>query len=197
MNEALGLNASAQETERALSELEPDSHGLTVLPFWAGERSTGWHGSARGAILGLSMHTRPVEILRAAMEAVAYRFALIAEALDPFAPGATLVASGGALHASPGWAQTIADVMGRPLEITGAEESSSRGAVLLALEASDKIKSIVEESAHVERIIEPDMIRHARYGKARARQQELYERLVGDQATARLINEAAHNRNEI
>jgi len=33
--------------ELALAELEPDSHGLTVLPFWAGERSTGWSTSAR------------------------------------------------------------------------------------------------------------------------------------------------------
>jgi gluconokinase len=188
MNEALRLSENREETERALGALAPDAHGLTVLPFWAGERSTGWRGEARGAILGLSMHTRPLEILRAAMEAVAYRFALIAEALDPFAPGAALIASGGALSASPVWAQTVADVIGRPLQISGAEESSSRGAVLLALEASDKIKSIGEESAPVERMVEPDMIRHALYGQARWRQEQLYERLVGDKETAQLIN---------
>ena len=32
----------------------PDAHGLTILPFWAGERSTGWNPDARGAILGLT-----------------------------------------------------------------------------------------------------------------------------------------------
>jgi sugar (pentulose or hexulose) kinase len=82
--------------------------------------------------------------------------------------------------------------MGRRLSITGAEESSSRGAVLLALEASDKIKSIGEECAPVEQVIEPDMIRHERYRKARLRQQQLYERLVEDKATAQLINEPRH-----
>jgi gluconokinase len=186
MNETLRL--SGEETESALSALEPDSHGLTVLPFWAGERSTGWRGAARGAILGLSMHTRPVEILRAALEAIAYRFAYIAEALEVFAPGARIIASGGALHASHVWAQIVADVIGRPLTISGAEESSSRGAVLLALEAGDKIKSIGEENVIEERIIEPNRSRQALYSSARDRQQKLYERLVGDEEALRLIN---------
>jgi gluconokinase len=185
MNEALRLSDDAEETEHALAAMEADAHGLTVLPFWAGERSTGWHAHARGAILGLSMHTRPLEILRAAMEAVAYRFAQIAEALFSFAPRARVIASGGALHASRAWAQIVSDVLGRPLSITGAEESSSRGAVLLALEASDKIKNISEESAQVERVVEPSMIRHARYNKARVRHEQFYERLVAHEESPR------------
>ena len=197
MNEALRLEQGAEEIERALAMLEPDAHGLTVLPFWAGERSTGWHPRARGAILGLSMHTRALEILRASMEAVAYRLALIAEALYEFAPGAGLVASGGALHASYVWPQIVSDVLGRPLILTGAEESSSRGAVLLALEASDKIKSIGEERAPVERVIEPDMIRHARYGKAQKRQQKLYELLVAGEEAAHLINQSSRTESEM
>jgi gluconokinase len=190
MNEALRLSPDAATTERALSEMEADSHGLTILPFWAGERSTGWHASARGAILGLTMHTRPLEILRAAMEAVAYRLALVAEALFSFAPDATIHASGGALCASRVWGQTVADVLGRPLLISRAAESSSRGAVLLALEASGKIKDISDESAPTERVIEPDMIRHARYRQALERQRKLYQRLVEDADDAtRFIDE--------
>ena len=101
MKESLTLNDEDESIERALDLIEPDSHGLTVLPFWAGERSPGWSTTARGAILGLTPRTRPVEILRASMEAVAYRFALIADALDAIAPGAEIVASGNALRSSP------------------------------------------------------------------------------------------------
>ncbi|MBD0370179.1 MAG: gluconokinase [Pyrinomonadaceae bacterium] len=181
MNEALRLNLDEAEREEALLSMEADAHGLTVLPFWAGERSTGWRAAARGAIIGLSMHTRPLEIMRAAMEAVAYRLALIAEALFEFAPHSSIIASGGALHASRAWAQIISDALGRQLLITGAEESSSRGAVLLALEASDKIKSFGEgHGVTCERVIKPDMIRHTIYQKARQRQQQLYERLIED-----------------
>jgi gluconokinase len=182
MKDALAIKVDAEEVERALAAVEPDGHGLTLLPFWAGERSTGWAASARGAITGLTMHTRPIEILRAALEAIAYRFALIAGALDRVAlEGAKTVASGGALRASPLWAQMLADVLGRPLTLSGVRESSSRGAALLALEATGKIKSIADAHAPLAQTYEPDRARHARYRAGQERQQKLYEQLICDQ----------------
>jgi gluconokinase len=162
-----------------IAELEPDAHGLTILPFWSGERSTGWSTDARGGIFGLRQKTKPVEIIRATLEAIAYRFALIARALDAVAPGATIFASGNALRSSHAWLQIIADVLGRPLMFGGTAESSIRGAALLALEAVGKIASIEEDSISVEQVFEPDMSRHARYQQGLARQEELYERLYG------------------
>jgi len=161
--------------------MQPDAHGLTILPFWAGERSTGWTSNARGAILGLTMHTRPIEILRAAMEAVSYRFALIARALEPFAPGAEIVASGGALSASVTWSQMLADVLGRPIYLSNVAEASSRGAVLLALEAAGKLNSIKDAPAPFVQRYEPDMARHRRYLAGLERQQKIYERLFADE----------------
>lgn len=179
MKDALAIEGEREEVERAVAALEPDAHGLTILPFWAGERSTGWATAARGAITGLTMHTRPIEILRAAMEAVAYRFALIAGALHTYEfAGAKTVASGGALRASPLWAQMLTDVLGRPLTLSGVRESSSRGAALLALEATGKLKSIADAPAPLAETYEPDMARHARYRAAQERQQKLYELLV-------------------
>ena len=166
------------------SELElpgPDAHGLTVLPFWAGERSTGWNPAAHSAILGLSLQTLPIEILRAAMEAIAYRFALIARALEPFAAGATLVASGNALRSSPTWVQILADVLGRPLLVSELPEASMRGAALLALEAAGKIQSIEKISAPVatagETVFEPNLKHHELYQVGLARQQRSYQKL--------------------
>ena len=54
--------------------MEPGAHGLTVLPLFAGERSTKWRADARAAITGMSIHTSPIEILRASLESVALRF---------------------------------------------------------------------------------------------------------------------------
>jgi gluconokinase len=182
MKDALAIKTDTGEVERALADLEPDAHGLTILPCWAGERSPGWSTAARGAITGLTMHTRPIEILRASMEAVAYRFALIAGALDTFAlAGAKAVASGGALRASPLWAQMLADVLGRALTLSGVRESSSRGAALLALEATGKIKSIADAPAPLAETYEPDLTRHARYRAGQERQQKLYQQLICDQ----------------
>jgi gluconokinase len=159
--------------------MEPDSHGLTILPFWSGERSTGWSPDARAVILGLRQETQPIEIVRAALEAIAYRFALIARALDDITPQATVIASGNALRSSPVRIQILADVLGRPIALGGAAEASIRGAALLALEAVGKIAGIEEVSVSATEIFQPDMTWHARYREGLARQEELYARLFG------------------
>ena len=176
LTESMNVN---DDLEREVAALEPDSHGLTTLPFWSGERSTGWLTDARGGIFGLRQQTKPVEIIRAALESIAYRFALIARALDPIAPDATIFASGNALRSSPVWSQIIADVLGRPLLFGGSAESSMRGAALLALEAVGKIGTIEQDSVSIEQVFEPDMSRHARYQEGLARQEELYRRVYG------------------
>jgi gluconokinase len=177
--ESLNLYGDPATMQEKVAALEPDAHGLTVLPFWSGERSTGWHADARGGIFGLRQQTKPFEIMSAVLESIAYRFALIARALDEVAPNASVTASGNALRSSPVWLQIIADVLGRPLLLGGSAEASSRGAALLALEAVGKIVTIEEDQFVVDQVFEPDMSRHARYQQGLARQEELYERLYG------------------
>ena len=179
LTESMRVNEDLVALEQEIAALEPDSHGLTILPFWSGERSIGWMSDARGSIFGLRQQTTSVEIIRAAFESIAYRFALIARVLDRIAPGATIFASGNALRASPVWSQIIADVLGRPLLFGGSPEASIRGAALLALETVGKIATIEEETVSVEQVFEPDMTRHARYQEGLARQEELYERIFG------------------
>ena len=165
------------DLENRLAALEPDSCGLTVLPFWSGERSTGWSENARGAILGLTQQTKPIEILRAALEAIAYRFALIAEALEGLTGDATIVATGNALRSSRAWLQIIADVLGKGVLLTNVGEASTRGAALLALEAVGKIETLQQDSFLIDETFEPDATRHARYREGLFRQQEIYDRL--------------------
>ena len=178
------LNLETSDLESQLAELEPDSHGLTILPFWSGERSTGWSPHARGVIFGLKQETQPIEIVRATLEAIAYRFALIARELEAIAPNASIVATGNALRYSPVWIQTIADVLGRPVRLGNAPEASISGAALLALEAVGKIATIEDAAVSSAKLFEPDvyqpdMARHARYSEGLARQEELYARLFG------------------
>lgn len=178
MRETLFMNEDSASIENQLSELEPDAHGLTVLPFWSGERSTGWHADAPGTIVGLTPKTRNIEILRAALEAVAYRFALIANALESFAPGAKVMASGLALRSSPAWIQILADVLGRRIHVSESGEASTRGAALLALEGAGKIQSIEDFSVQIAAVFEPDLQRHVLYQAGLARQQTLYEQII-------------------
>ena len=163
--------------ESAIAAVPPDGHGLTALPFLAGERSPGWQDDARGLIGGVRLGTTAAEIARALMEAVAYRLALIHERLAPLArPGHALVASGGALLHSDAWIQIVADALGVPLAISPEEEASSRGAALLALA---QLGVPPPTPAPPGRTVAPDMGRHAVYRRAIERQGRLYEIVVG------------------
>ena len=168
-----------EETERLLAEMEPGSHGLTFLPLLAGERGPGWVDEANGTVAGLSMSNTPVEILRAAMEAVALRFALIAGIIETASPGEKeVVATGGGLLQSPTWAGIMADALGRPVTASAVQEASSRGAALLALEKLGELE-IEQAEAPLGEVYEPDPERHQIYREALSRQRRLYDAVLG------------------
>jgi gluconokinase len=170
---------SPEAVERELAQMEPDAQGLTFLPFLAGERSPGWAANARASILGLRLSTRPVEILRAGMEAVALRFSLILGILRSAVPGTReIIASGGALHASPTWIQILADALGTPVAASAEPEASSRGAALLVLETLGILPRLEDLPAAMGATYEPDPERHGRYQKALERQEQFYRLLV-------------------
>ncbi|MFN8476005.1 MAG: gluconokinase [Anaerolineae bacterium] len=169
----------ADAIEPTLAALPPDGHGLMVLPFLAGERSPGWAGDAKAAINGMTLGTTPAEILRASLEAVAYRMALIARSILADDQGATeVVASGGALLNSRVWPQIMADVLGRPIVASAETEATARGTVLLALEALRVIPSVDALPAAYGEQYAPDGSRHAIYQAAIERQQQLYKKLI-------------------
>jgi gluconokinase len=169
-----------ESAEAQVAALEPDSHGLTVLPLWGGERSPGWAEDARGAIVGLRLHTSPADILRACMEAVALRFGEIDRILLRTTPNAReVVATGGALLHSPTWMQIVADVLERPVLASAESEASSRGASLLALETLGLLEVPLEElRPSAARRFEPVAEHAQRYRAAAERQRHLYDALV-------------------
>ena len=167
------------EAEAELERLRPDEHGLTVLPFLSGERSTGWRSEARGAIIGLSLDTTPIELLRAGLESVAYRFAAIYDLIArEIGRPSRVIASGAAVLRSPAWAQIISDVIGAGISTSAEAEISSRGAALMGLEALDGISRIDNVEIALGRNYSPDSERHRRYLEARERQANLYEAII-------------------
>jgi gluconokinase len=170
-----------EDLERQLETMQPGAHGLTVLPLFAGERSTGWRADARAAFVGVSAHTSPVEIARAAMEAVALTFqdidALMVSSLG--VPKETL-ASGGALLHSPAWTQMMADAIGRPVTLCTEKEATSRGAALLALERIKAIPDAGAIPAATGKTFMPEPARTAIYKRLQVRQHALYHVLIED-----------------
>ena len=168
-----GVNETSGRTES-----EGIGH-LTFLPYLAGERSLGWHDTARGVFANVSFNTQPVDFLRAALEAVAFGMADVIDELEPSLPGnIEIVASGNAMVKSAVWIQILADVLGRPILRSPWKEASARGAAMAALVAG----GIAGDLAHIPALpsepVSPNPARHARYDEARARMRELYEKVV-------------------
>ena len=110
MKRTLRLPDSNDAIENQLAALPPAQHGLTILPLFAGERSTGWRADAHAAIIGLGANTPPIEILQAALESVALRFRNVYEIMQSsLGQPRDVVASGTALLRSPVWTQMMAD----------------------------------------------------------------------------------------
>lgn len=163
--------------EAEMQSRAPAQHGLIVLPFWSGERSTGWAGDATATILGMKLHTTAVDMYQAAIEAVTYRFAAL---LDAFGrAGDTVVATGGGLRSSPAWLQLMADVLGTNVVASDVAESSMRGAAMVALRDVGALGSHMLLAAPTGATYQPRWDFHARHRDARLLQQELYEREVG------------------
>lgn len=127
------------DLEEQLAKRQPDTHGLTFLPLLGGERSPGWATNATGAITGLRLSTTSLDIVQAALEGVALRLSLVAGQLKSVAhENFDVIGGGGALVASPAWAQMIANAINRPLHITRETEITARGTAILALHAAGK-----------------------------------------------------------
>jgi gluconokinase len=155
-----------QATHAAASS-PPDGHGLTFLALLGGERSPGWNARARGAVVGLRFETTAADLLQAALEGVAYRFAEIAELL----PGVhDVVATGTALLADRPWIQIFADVLERPVSVSGVREGSLRGAAVVALERL----GATPDPAPIAEIVQPRAERFEAYREARERARALY-----------------------
>ncbi len=168
------------KVEEDIARMPPDAHGLTILPLFAGERSPGYSEDSRATVHGLSLDTEPVHIARACLEAIAYRLCAIYDELQAVAqPGARLIASGGALLASPAWCQIIADVTGATLTVCNEPEATSRGIAMLVLERlGENTLRALADATHLDRVYSPDRDHDSIYRAAMKRQSALYELLV-------------------
>ena len=135
-----------------------------------------------GVITGLTLSTRPEHLIRAGWEALAYRLADIYEALAPLAdtPHA-IVASDGAILSMPALLQITADSLGHDLQaLAPTDETTARGAALIAMAAAGTIPSLAAASADTQGVTTyaADAGSHALYAAGRQRQSRLESVLV-------------------
>jgi glycerol kinase len=108
------------------------SDGLHLVPAFGGLGAPWWDDAAVGLLSGLTFGTRAPQLIRAALESIAFQVEDVVAAMDRLgAPVRTLLADGGPT-ANPVLMQLQADTSGRYVEVARARELSALGAAHLA-----------------------------------------------------------------
>ncbi|MCS7240554.1 MAG: FGGY-family carbohydrate kinase [Candidatus Bipolaricaulota bacterium] len=161
VRELFGVSDFAAFEEEA-AHCPAGADGLLFLPHLRGERSPFWNPKARGVFVGLSSCTTRSHIFRAALEGVALNLKAIDAALaeNHVALSRIRLIGGGAR--SRLWAQIIADVLGRPVELVAqpleatALGAAAAGAVGVGLAPS--LAHAVRTLVHVQSEIAPKQV---------------------------------------
>ena len=110
-----------------------DSGGVRFVPAFQGLYAPWWDPSARGAVLGLTLHTTRAHVVRAALESIAFQTrAVLDEAQRSAGVEVGTLRIDGGMTANRVFVQTLADALGRPVEMAADGEATVRGAAFSA-----------------------------------------------------------------
>jgi L-ribulokinase len=112
------------------------AHGLLALDWLSGNRSVLVDHHLSGAIIGLTLATRPADIYRALLEATAFGTRVIIEAFESAGLPVTELVIAGGLMGNSLLMQIYADVTRRSLSFVGSEQGPALGSALHAAVAA-------------------------------------------------------------
>jgi L-ribulokinase len=112
------------------------AHGLIALDWLSGNRSVLVDHYLSGAIVGLTLATRPPDIYRALVEATAFGTRVIIDALESSGVGVTELVIAGGLVQDPFVMQVYADVLRRPLSLISSQQGPALGSAIHAAVAA-------------------------------------------------------------
>lgn len=132
LKEDLKLIGSAGETESLAREASPEDHSCLV-PAFSGLGAPYWDSEARAILCNMSRTTRRAEIVRDALQCIAYQITDVIKAMeeDTGLPVKELRADGGASRNN--WLmQFQSDMIQAPVQVPPIEELSGMGAACAA-----------------------------------------------------------------
>jgi glycerol kinase len=132
LRDGLGIIASASEAGPIAASV-PDSGGVFMVPAFVGLGAPHWDPYARGTIVGLTQGSGRVQLVRAAVESMAYQTRDVVEAMEKDAGSSLreLRVDGGAAVMDV-LCQFQADLLGIPVRRPRQTETTVLGAAFLA-----------------------------------------------------------------
>ncbi|MFN2496716.1 MAG: FGGY-family carbohydrate kinase, partial [Pseudonocardiaceae bacterium] len=125
----------------------PGAAGLLALPALLGERAPYWDPVPRGTLLGLRREHRREHLVRALLDGVCLRLAMVRDAVVRAGSEVDAIcATGGALR-SPAWTASLTAALGSPVQLAEATGGSGLGAALLGWRALGAFDSLAAAAA--------------------------------------------------
>lgn len=122
-----------EEIEEALAGA-PSEHAPEVLPFFSGERATGWVSGAKASLVGITDDTTPRGLWRGIIEGIAISYGRIYDQLDEAgAQPERVIASGRVTTDHPAWLNILADTLRCDVVPLAMKRATLRGTALIAL----------------------------------------------------------------
>lgn len=136
LRDSLGLFKDAADTEAMAAAADPDA-AVYLVPAFQGLGAPDWDAEARGAILGLTRASTPNDIVRAALDAVAFQTRdllddMRADMTEVGLDAPTTLRVDGGMTSNRWLMQTIADTVGLPVEVAQTAEITAVGAAVHA-----------------------------------------------------------------
>lgn len=119
--------------------LEAPTHDdPVVLPFFSGERATGWAANARASITGITDDTSALDMWRGIFGGIAVSYERIYDQLDEAGASAErIIASGRVTTDLTEWLQVLADNLEMDVIPLAMKRATLRGTALIALDVID------------------------------------------------------------
>ncbi|MBT0587649.1 glycerol kinase GlpK [Alteromonas oceanisediminis] len=121
----------AKQTQ-ALAKTVEDSHGVVLVPAFAGLGAPYWDPRARGSVFGLTRATTEAHLARAALESVCYQTKDLLSAMEHDGIGIESVRVDGGMVANDWVCDYLADILSVPVVRPHVMETTALGAAYLA-----------------------------------------------------------------
>jgi len=142
LRDQLGLIASVAETEALAREAKAEHGAVYFVPAFTGLGAPYWDADARGAILGLTRASTKADIVRAALEAVAFQIADLLDAFPRDHQAQRVLRVDGGMAANDWLMQRVADLAPVAVERPRILETTALGAASLACLGAGLVPSL-------------------------------------------------------
>jgi glycerol kinase len=147
LKDKLGIIQNVNDSQSLAASIK-DNNGVYFVPAFTGLGAPHWRPDARGTIVGLTSSSGKAEIVRAALEAVAYQSVDLFDAMASDGQKPNIVRVDGAMSANDWLIQFLSNISKTKIERSFTIETTSQGTAILASIGAGIISSVEESSKY-------------------------------------------------